>query len=539
MIYDQVPGGTGYLKELMRSPENLLRLLQQAYNRMAACPCGEDETKDGCYRCILAYRNSRNRGLISRREAMQLLRAILDAKASLRAVDRLGDIGASNLLESKLEERFVFELGTTKGLSILKKVVNGKPGYWIHAQGADGTLRDWELEPQVELGPKEGVKLNTRPDFVLRPVRESDRQAFGEWALYLDGFAYHWDKSQDDARKRMAVLASGRHVWSLGWHDLCTQDEEPEVEANKFLLKHRQQAHLGLYDRLAGRVGWAGSNVLTGLLMNGPFQLLVKVLQEPRATLDALHQASLCDAIAWLHAPSLTTPKGQENGIGLELVVPKIAREFFANLPEKVGGGGLLDGLGSGVEPVRVGVCIPAGALASVDRLKAESSAHLALDASAAVFTKPFERDWRGFWQAANVLQFAPRFTLAVAADLESDLLTNLLEDWEDAITRKGGIHGDPAWDEVISFSTLDEAVLTALKGQGFPVPIVGLDLVVGIETVGTVELAWPDQKVALIGPGDEGVPFPPSGWVVVRAGSTDWLEKIAVALLGKVGPHE
>jgi DEAD/DEAH box helicase domain-containing protein len=464
---------------------------------------------------------------------MKLLHDILEAKDSVKAVERLGEATESNLLESKLEERFVFELGKVKGLNVLKKVVNGKPGYWLHAQGSDGVLRDWELEPQVELGFKENVKLNTCPDFVIRPVREGDRQIFGEWALYLDGFAYHWNKTQDDARKRMAVLGSGRRVWSLGWHDVSPAEQGTPGLATNYLLKHRQETHLRLYDKLAERAGWATSGSLSGFLLNGPFQLLVNLLQDPTPVLAQLRQASLCDAIAWLHAPSLQTKSWSDQAFGLSTAVPKITREYYGNQPERMGMGGLLAGLATDASPVRLGVCVPMGALNSVERLSQEASIHLTLDDAAEEHSKAFESNWSGFWHAANVLQFAPRFTLSVASDLDEDLYNSLLSGWQPGSPAGDTLSfEDPAWVEVFNLSVLDESALTVLKGQGVPVPEVGLDLVVGIETVGTAELCWPGRKVALLPPEDGGVPMP-GDWTVIQASSADWIEQVVSALKG------
>jgi DEAD/DEAH box helicase domain-containing protein len=539
VIYDQVPGGTGYLKELMRAPENLFTLLQQAYDRLAGCACGADETKDGCYRCILAYRNSRNRGLISRTEAMKLLRAILDAKDALKAVDRLGDIVESNLLESKLEERFIFELGKTKDLSLLKKVVNGKPGYWIHATGAAGTVHDWELEPQVLLGPKEHVKLNTKPDFVLRPVREGDRQLFGEWALYLDGFSFHWNKTQDDLRKRMAVLGSGRRVWSLGWHDLQATEETDEAPATHYLLKARKAKQLGMYDQLAERETWASSTVLSGLMVNGPFQLLVKVLQDPSTLLPQLEQASICNAIGWLHPPSMKGGAWKDDAYGLDKAVPEVARDFYAQQTETIGLGGLLEGMDVKTAPMFLGVCLPVGALTTKGRVQEEVSLHLALDDAAACETKAFEADWRGFWQAANVLQFAPRFTLCASSDLDGDFLEDLLDQWPNKDTKPASTpHNDPAWDEVFTLSALPGPELAKLRDHGLPAPEVGVDLVIGIETVGTAELCWIERKVAVFGPGEED-PQKPAGWTIVLADGVAWVEAVIGCFKGVGAANE
>jgi DEAD/DEAH box helicase domain-containing protein len=531
VLYDQIPGGTGYLKELMRSPQNMMGLLQQAYDRLAACSCAEDETKDGCYRCILAYRNSRIRGLISRREGMKLLREILDAKDSIQAVERLGEAPESHLLESQLEERFVFELGKVKGLSVLKKVVNGKPGYWLHAQGSDDVLRDWELEPQVELGAKEGVKLNTRPDFMIRPVREGDRQTYGEWALYLDGFTHHWNKTQDDSRKRMAVLASGRRVWSLGWHDVVPPEKGTQGLATNYLLKHRQNDHLELYDKLAERAAWAPSGILSGFLLNGPFQLLVKLLQDPTPITAQLQQASICDAIGWLHAPSLQTKSWADPALGLQAAVPKAVWEHYGSQSERIGMGGLLAGLGTDTSPVSMGVCLPIGAFNSVERLSQEASLHLTLDDAAEEHSKDFESQWSGFWHAANVLQFAPKFTLGVASDLEADAYNSLLSHWQPGLPEGVASASDnPAWAEVFNLSVLEQSALAELKAKGVPVPEVGLDLVVGIETVGTAELCWPDRQVAVLSPEDGEVAVA-GEWTVIQASTPDWIDRVVAAL--------
>src|SRR5690606_8410477 len=49
ILYDTVPGGTGYLKELMRSTEPLLDVFKSALATMRSCECNADPEKDGCY----------------------------------------------------------------------------------------------------------------------------------------------------------------------------------------------------------------------------------------------------------------------------------------------------------------------------------------------------------------------------------------------------------------------------------------------------------------------------------------------------------
>ncbi|MDE2905545.1 MAG: DUF1998 domain-containing protein, partial [Acidobacteriota bacterium] len=59
LLYDTVPSGTGYLKELMTEPEKLLSVFENAREALNSCVCNQDPLEDGCYRCVFAYRRSR------------------------------------------------------------------------------------------------------------------------------------------------------------------------------------------------------------------------------------------------------------------------------------------------------------------------------------------------------------------------------------------------------------------------------------------------------------------------------------------------
>ena len=62
VLYDSVPGGTGYLKQLVtRDNEEarmpIYRRLALALERIESCVCWNDTERDGCYRCLYGYRN--------------------------------------------------------------------------------------------------------------------------------------------------------------------------------------------------------------------------------------------------------------------------------------------------------------------------------------------------------------------------------------------------------------------------------------------------------------------------------------------------
>ena len=70
VMYDTIPGGTGYLSTLYNT-EEFSKLLQYAYDKIHDCQC-QYEGKDGCYHCILTYGNQYNRELFSREQAEAL-----------------------------------------------------------------------------------------------------------------------------------------------------------------------------------------------------------------------------------------------------------------------------------------------------------------------------------------------------------------------------------------------------------------------------------------------------------------------------------
>ena len=55
VLYDTVPGGTGYLKQLMRPKNQLMDVLEMSLDALKSCACNQDKDKDGCYRCLFAY----------------------------------------------------------------------------------------------------------------------------------------------------------------------------------------------------------------------------------------------------------------------------------------------------------------------------------------------------------------------------------------------------------------------------------------------------------------------------------------------------
>ena len=528
VVYDRIPGGTGYLKELMRSPDILLDLLQQAHDQLAGCACVKDPDHDGCYRCILAYRDSQNMDEISRKAAQGLLKRVLDSRHLLKAVERLSDIQVNAMFGSVLEARFVGALTGHPELIVTKHMVNGKPGYWIGLAADEPGAPMWELEPQVMLGSAQGVAVQTEADFVLRPVRLADRAQLGEWVIYLDGFGPHHPIQTDDTRKRMAVLRSGRRVWTLTWHDLPNTGTKPESVNETYLTSHRSPQWLQAYDKLAERFGWTMTGKLDELIQVGPFGVLVRLITQPATTLSQLQELPIALAIGWLHKPSLDVKMLDAAEVEAHRVLPTTVRKAFAESSDHLTVGGLLLGIGRNAAPVRLLSVMPKAALTSKERLLSEVSCHLCLDETAVTQTKDFELIWRGFWYAANMLQLAPGFTVVTEGGVGVHAYESALSNWgsETATSSLVQQASEAApWGEVKGEAEIDPFALERLAEAGLPVPVVGLDLTQGLEVVANAELAWPDTAVAVLLAVADGLHI--DGWTLIDVAEDGWIDRV------------
>src|SRR5699024_1993867 len=172
-------------------------------------------------------------------------------------VEGLSQIPTNSLLESALEERLVQALG--RHFKVHKQRINNKPGYWIETEH-----HMWELEPQVDFGQR-GDPYYTRADFVLRPLKEADRNRNNQWAIYADGFDYHWNQMTEDLQRRLHLIRQGYRVWVLTWDDLAAQDEDVARSQADILRAALQSAEAApLWQGLAQNFGWRSINEIRG-----------------------------------------------------------------------------------------------------------------------------------------------------------------------------------------------------------------------------------------------------------------------------------
>ena len=94
------------------------------------------------------------------------------------------------------------------------EIIKGKSGYLLEIGGQ----RYW-VEPQGKEVMSNDIVWWSNPDFVIWPAQsKSPRRPI---AVFCDGWAYHHSILREDARKRSALLASGKFwVWSVTHEDV-------------------------------------------------------------------------------------------------------------------------------------------------------------------------------------------------------------------------------------------------------------------------------------------------------------------------------
>jgi len=220
-LYDTIPGGSGYLRQLLRNPDNFFQLFQQALMVLKTCEC-----EDGCYNCLYGYRNSFDRDYTSRTVARNLLNSILSRQCHLKPhKSNLSQVPLNALFDSVLEQRFIEALRhyrhNDQPTIVRKEIINGKAGYFLQMGG-----KSWNIEPQVELSTNQGVNIPSRADFVFYPTKKEQSKPI---AIFTDGWQYHCDRTSADFNQRMAINKTGEYyIWSLTW-----QDVESEFNSNK------------------------------------------------------------------------------------------------------------------------------------------------------------------------------------------------------------------------------------------------------------------------------------------------------------------
>lgn len=493
VIYDSVPGGTGYLKQLMHEKNVLIEIFEKALHVMENCSCKDDPQKDGCYHCLYAYRQSRQIGNISRTAAIRMLKSILSGKDNVEKIKRINDIPVNPLFDSELEQRFMEAVRSKAGVAnVNDSIRNGKHSYYIKL----GELT-WEIEPQVVLDAEQGVKVKSKPDFVFWPVSAPDHLPV---AVFTDGFTYHKDTVADDTLKREAIRRSGKfRVWSLSFKDVQNVFAPQGDYATITLDPHKMPSVTRMY---SGTVKKDGAEDLDpGKL--GAFDLMMAYLSMPNAE-------QLFRVHAHAYALSLLEPNLMKNNLAFtswsEVVEKAKDQTHYTKMDFAFPG----TAFGTWVPRTSdAHLAVYAGILPEQLKTGGAVAVCAVLDDAKEHRSDRYESEWNGLLQFSNVMQFGLEFIALSKLGLEkmeylalphesqeADILTPVAAD-ESA--------GSAAWKGIKELLFDDDAksFAEAAANAGLPAP---QDDHIGYEVEGddgeviaTVEIAWPDQKLGFL----------------------------------------
>ncbi|MFG2412104.1 DEAD/DEAH box helicase [Streptomyces goshikiensis] len=559
VLYDTLPGGTGYLHRLA-GPDGLRDVLRKAREVIEGCVCVA-EGRPACHRCLLRHVSNGEYELVSREHALDMLSELFGRTSDAWATEPVAttrDITLVHQVESELEALFrrgLLEWADRKDEVSARTALTADGGQDIKLRftAPDGTVRGWEMETQTSLG-------FTRPDVVFRST-DDDRRV----AVYLDGYRYHaspgCNRLADDAAKRTRLRSEqGWQVFQLTWDDVqvWTGDSKPQPDpvwqpyqntAQKTAADIHRRLHAG-DTRDLGRFVWAN-----------PVETLIGYLTDPDPELWRGRTQSALAGFAAVSATSRALADG-----------PEIA----ARLAEALHGQRLSGGQGA-VQIMATRDSSGCPLTIALDLRKGQKGAAwtalTVLDDSAETLNADetaHRRRWHAWLYWTNLLQFlnegegdGVQLTTGQLAGFDPvELAVTGGSGWltsqrrantpEPAPAESGtgspapavpAAQRDPAWDDVIEYLVDDPGLpelAALLADEGAPAPEAGFELG---EAAWPAELAWPDRRIGVVlahrpdsGDGvdqdaeDRDQAYAKAGWQVRTA--PDWDPHELIALL-------
>ncbi|MGB3443132.1 MAG: DEAD/DEAH box helicase [Actinophytocola sp.] len=530
VVFDRLPGGTGYLHRLTDS-EAFGETLRAARRVLLTCPCREQGLR-ACHRCLHRYTEERYQDIVSRQEALEILADLLGT------VDDTGDtvldkwdttdvsdtsvVGLDRQVESDLEARFLAALRTwVAGDATVALDEESRGSAALRFTDREDVVR-WRLTAQRYLD-------RTRTDFTFERVDGPPQTV----TIYLDGYRFHATRDHNriaaDAAIRARLRGDGQVVFSVTWADIdlftdTATDAKPVWPPYSGSAQDKARA---VYEDLGGRRADLATTVFTN-----PMQTLIAYLRDPDQTVWARRAAALVAGLTVAPDPVVVNagPAEARGALRTELAGRSVATPVD-------GDGGLTvlrarDTNGLSLRYVldsRAGKALP----------HVRWSAIAVLDDDAALETADHKARWWAWLYWSNLIQFlaagggdgialassaAPGYpveTLAACSAVAS------------APVPASGALKDPAWREILAL--LDEdapgSVLTALAHRlaevGKEAPVYGYELGSGRWQA---DFAWPDQRLVIVlDEGSEAVRrnevFDAEGWTVRTVEDSDELD--------------
>ena len=515
VLYDRIPGGTGYLKELSRDGQSMIDLIDCALQALKNCQCQNNKEKDGCYRCLYAYRISRDMAEISRNEAMKILTSISNCRDQLEKIKTVSSISINSLFDSELEARFIEALrrGRPGGepVNMQKHIVNGKPGWRLKL----GNNQTYLIEPQVSIGKKDGVSITSKADFVFYPEKSSQGLPI---AVFTDGFIYHADiesgnlRVGEDLAQRMALVRSGNFLtWSLSWKDVESQFERHNQEYFTNYMTDNPTKHGQLLEAYDAK---ACSDFCK---MNALESFLEFLYCENRSIWkDYAFIQAICGKDSTLgfadenrvedNLERLLSYDSWNDFIEPEILIDSTA-EFFTRYyiqRDKVDRPGIV-----------MIVAMPKQSLKNKNqRHFLKLTARLFDDSDIAGDIDNFKKNWNGFIRFFNFMQFLPQINFVTTKGLAQGLYQQLPEAAEPSNQVQ---NSDEEISMLLDMTSPDlKNVVKKVYNSGKSLPEPGYELPGDNgQVIATAELAWPSEKVAILMPSESEFSnlFEDKGW--------------------------
>lgn len=509
-LYDAVPGGSGYLRQLGERPESMREIIERAAEALRDCPCAQTG-KNGCFRCVKSYRTQFGAGEPDRERALGLMDAILGQWDGLtQAETSIEQSLRGSLVESALENRFLSALARVYGHESLTPQVleGGRRGFILKAASDEAEVRRWTIEPQVQIDQRFRGMPRKRVDFLLTPIGQASERPI---VVEMDGYAHHAGTVGEDIQDRLLMIRSGAlRVWTLSWKDLDSCPEAALDPLNGTYFSPQQQSQIGRV--MANKQFAEAAPVVSQLQALGNFEgLCTQLVGESKA----LEQATVMLLRALIGPGRSLSDLLRANALSTE---SQIFLEE-GDLTEHVGG----RGLDLYLSAARVQ---PSEWLEQRADIRAVLVANLPLEVGYGTPSSVGLDSWRGLWLTINRLQCLP------GLHVEMDGLDSLCPPSEGSIDYSlQSPAGLAEWQEV---EALCDEIFTGLVAALIaadlrPPDLLGEDVTLDGLVIGTMELGWSDCSVYLFG---EDAPVNTPGHAITFNAANDLVsEKVAEIL--------
>jgi DEAD/DEAH box helicase domain-containing protein len=504
VLYDTVPGGTGYLKQLTSSPDAMIQVLTHAFNTLRTCKCTSDSSKDGCYRCLYSYRFSRDMRAVSRELAKKMLAEIIKNKDSIEDICRISSMDIESEIElSELERLFLKTIANHKDEKrktlIKSKPVNGKPGLeFIFEENM------WQLESNVydEIPGSQGKKIQI--DFVIKPIKINGcslkAQNCRRIAVFTDGLSVHKHQIYEDMWKRMLLVQNGQYyTWSITWHDLFNFRKSSQVQEENNFLSPSKAPNGTHYQHF---IYEKNLRSFQNFLNENSYSLLLEFMHNPNFPTNPRWEA-FAEVLAWL----FLQPQKQIEKFNLESV-QSIPRPFKAHIDNSSAIG-----------------CSEKGIIRSFFSLSSDKKRY---SITCCLDDSDLEKSylslgptWKEYLRLHNLFQFLPQAYFITKRGIDIGYYSHEAS-IEDSLTDSENPLS-PTWQETFDdcYDENAKKIIAHLASKdNAELPIVGYEYLAKDKVIGTAELAWPEQRVAYIteDQSDALQAFQKHGWTCITS---------------------